>query len=160
MSRTVPLKSTARSVALACLLSLPCVALAQTLPAAVDAKMKKIVAEQADEGAKLIGEIKTGSLEEDATATFTFPIQRSKTYWVYAACGACDDIDLEGKNQRGDVLDADDEKDDVDPVLLVSDRYATQLNVTIEMKACGDTTCPFGLGLYESPLVWPGGPPQ
>jgi hypothetical protein len=156
----IPLKSAARSIALACLLSLPGVALAQTLPAAVDAKMKKIVAEQADEGAKLTGEMQTGTLEEDATATFNFPIERGKTYWVYAACGACDDIDLEGKNQRGDVLDADDEKDDVDPVLLVSDRYATQLSVTIEMKSCGNKTCSFGLGLYESPLVWPGGPPQ
>jgi hypothetical protein len=148
-------------VVLACALALPALAVAQTsVPAAVEARMKKTVAEQADEGAKLIGEMQTGSLEEDTSATFNFPIQRGKTYWVYAACNQCDDIDLEGKNQRGDVLDADDEKDDVDPVLLVSDRYATQLNVTIEMKSCGAKSCAFGLGLYESPLIWPGGPPQ
>ena len=148
-------------VALACAMALPGLAVAQTpVPAAVEARMKKTVAEQADDGAKLIGEMQFGALADDATASFTFPIERGKTYWVYAACDQCDDIDLEGKNLRGDVLDADDEKDDVDPVLLISDRNATQLDVTIEMKKCGAKSCPFGLGLYESPLVWPGGPPQ
>jgi hypothetical protein len=145
-----------RAAAILAFLCMP----APTLAQAADAKMKKLVAEQADEGAKLIGEIKTGSLEEDATATFNFGIERGKTYWVYAACGGCDDIDLEGKNQRGDTLDQDEEKDDTDPVLLVSDRFATELNVTIEMKECGAKSCAFGLGLYESPLVWPGGPPK
>ena len=147
---------------LVCAMALLCAgpAAAQTsLSGPSDAKMKKLVAELADETTKLTGEIKTGSLEEDATATFSFPIQRGKTYWVYAACDDCDDINLEGKNQRGDVLDFD-EGDDADPVLLVSDKFATQLNVTIEMKACGVKTCPFGLGLYEGALVWPGGPPQ
>ncbi len=150
-----------RCLALAALMALPGMAVAQTvLPAAVEARMKKTVSEQADEGARLIGEIKTGTLDDDGLATFSFPIERGKTYWVYAACDQCDDIDLEGKNLRGDVLDADDEKDDVDPVLLVSDRFAAQLDVTIEMKKCGAKSCPFALGLYESALVWPGGPPK
>src|SRR5262245_27029100 len=127
----------------AAILAFLCVAAAPALAQATDAKMKKLVAEQADEGAKLIGEIKTGSLEEDGTATFKFPIERGKTYWVYAACGGCDDIDLEGKNQRGETLDQDEEKDDTDPVLLVSDKFATELNVTIEMKDCGANSCAF-----------------
>ena len=152
MAKAVP-----ASLALVCALAF---AGAPALAQAADAKMKKLVAEQAEETAKPIGEIQTGKLAEDGTATFSFPIERGKTYWVYAACDGCDDINLEGKNQRGDVLDQDEEKDDTDPVLLVSDRFSTRLDVTIEMKDCGRQECAFGLGLYESALVWPGGPPQ
>jgi hypothetical protein len=137
-------------------LALP--ALAQT---AADEKMRKLVAEQADEGAKLIGEITLGKLKEDEEASFEFPIERGKTYWVYGACDSnCDDIDLEGANPRGDVLDADEEKDDTDPVLLISDKSTTRLKVTVTMKDCGKEPCAFGIGLYEQALVWPGGPPK
>jgi hypothetical protein len=141
------------------------IALATPAPPALaqsaDDKMKKLVAEQADEGAKLIGEIVTGKLKEDEDVSFDFAIERGKTYWVYGACDSnCDDIDLEGANVRGDVLDADDERDDADPVLLVSDRSATRLKVTVSMKDCVRATCAFGIGLYEQALVWPGGPPK
>ncbi len=91
-------------------------------------KMKKIVEPNgADEGAKLIGEMQTGSLEEDATATFNFPIQRGKTYWVYAACGGAMTSTSRARTSAATCWTPTTKKDDVDPVLLVSDRYATQL---------------------------------
>ncbi len=148
-----------RLVALLPLIALAAGVAAPAIAQGVDARMKKMVAEQAEDTAKLIGEIKTGKLEEDATAKFDFPIEPGKTYWLYAACDHCDDINLEGKDERGNVLDYDD-GDDADPVLLVSDKRARQLKVTVSMKTCGKSSCAFGIGLYEGALVWPGGPPE
>jgi hypothetical protein len=137
-------------------------ALAQAAPAAPDAKMVQLVQSIADEGAKLVGEIKTGKLADGDLATFAFTIEPGKTYWVYGVCDQkyCDDLDLEGKNARGFVLDTDDTKKDADPVLLIADKAATKLNVTVMMEDCGAKTCAFGIGLYEQPLVWPDGPPK
>jgi hypothetical protein len=137
-------------------------ALAQATPAAPDAKMVQLVEDAADDGAKLVGEIKTGKLADGDLATFAFNIEPGKTYWVYGVCDQkyCDDLDLEGKNARGFVLDTDDTKKDADPVLLIADKVATKLNVTVMMEDCGAKTCAFGIGLYEQPLVWPDGPPK
>ena len=148
-----------RTAALLALLLCSASALAQEAP---DAKMVKLVEDAADDGAKLIGEIKTGKLADGDLATFAFTIEPGKTYWVYGVCDQkyCDDLDLEGKNARGFVLDTDDTKKDTDPVLIIADKAATKLNVTVMMEDCGAKTCAFGIGLYEQPLVWPDGPPK
>ena len=62
--------------------------------------------------------------------------------------------------EKSFVLDTDDTKKDADPVLLIADKAATKLNVTVMMEDCGAKTCAFGIGLYEQPLVWPDGPPK
>jgi hypothetical protein len=148
-----------RQAALLALLLASAPAFAQAEP---DPKMVQLVQDHADEGAKLVGEIKTGKLADGDLATFSFTIEPGKTYWVYGVCdqAKCDDLDLEGKNAKGFVLDNDTTKKDADPVLVISDKVATKLNVTVMMEDCRAKTCAFGIGLYEQPRVWPGGPPK
>lgn len=152
---------TVSALALLCLCA-PAFAPPTFAQGAPDPAMVKAVQAVADEAATLVGEIKTGKIEDGGLATFSFDIVPGKTYWVYGVCDpkTCDDIDLEGKNAKGFVLDTDDEKKDADPVLLIADKTATKLNVTVLMEACHAKTCAFGIGLYEQPLVWPGGPPK
>ena len=74
--------------------------------AALHEKIRTLVAENADQDEHLIGEIKTGRIDDGDTADLIFTVAPGKTYWLYGACDDdCYNLDLEGLDEDGNSLD-------------------------------------------------------
>ena len=110
----------------------------------------QMVAERADAGETLVGDIVFDEIEEGESASHTFRINPRKSYFVYAACDDdCGDIDLFGENDDGDVVDVDEEDDDIPLLLVLPGESGRSLTVTLDMAACDTDVCVYAIGLYE-----------
>jgi hypothetical protein len=124
------------------------VAVAQDLT--INEYVVQMVAERADPGETLIGDIVFDEIEEGESATYTFKLNPRKSYFVYAACDDdCSDIDLFGEDNDGDVVDLDDEDDDIPLLLVLPGESGRSLTVTLDMAACDTDVCVYAIGLYE-----------
>ncbi len=124
------------------------VAVAQDLT--INEYVVQMVAERADPGETLVGDIVFDEIEEGESATYTFKLNPRKSYFVYGACDDdCSDIDLFGEDSNGDVVDLDDEDDDIPLLLVLPGESGRSLTVTLDMTACETDVCVYAIGLYE-----------
>lgn len=124
------------------------VAVAQDLT--INEYVVQMVAERADPGETLVGDIVFDEIEEGESATYTFKLNPRKSYFVYGACDDdCSDIDLFGEDSDGDVVDLDDEDDDIPLLLVLPGESGRSLTVTLDMAACETDVCVYAIGLYE-----------
>ena len=124
------------------------VAVAQDLT--INEYVVQMVAERADPGETLVGDIVFDEIEEGESATYTFKLNPRKSYFVYGACDDdCSDIDLFGEDSNGDVVDLDDEDDDIPLLHVMPGESGRSLTVTLDMAACETDVCVYAIGLYE-----------
>ncbi len=110
----------------------------------------EMVAERADPGETLVGDIIFDEIPEGESATYTFNINPRKSYFVYGACDDdCYDIDLFGENDDGELVDLDEEDDDIPLLIILPGDSGRKLTVTLDMAGCDTDVCVYGIGLYE-----------
>jgi hypothetical protein len=87
-------------------------------------------------------------LADGRKARHSFHVERGKTYFGLALCDdACGDIDLIVRDTNGNVLDNDEAKG-ADPVLLFRAEATGSVEVAVNMKACDEDACEYGLGFH------------
>jgi hypothetical protein len=134
----------------ACVAALATAGVAAAQDLTINEYVVQMVAERADAGETLVGDIVFDEIEEGESATHTFRINPRKSYFVYAACDDdCGDIDLFGENDDGDVVDLDDEDDDIPLLLVLPGESGRSLTVTLDMAACDTDVCVYAIGVYE-----------
>ena len=134
----------------ACVAALATAGVAAAQDLTINEYVVQMVAERADAGETLVGDIVFDEIEEGESATHTFRINPRKSYFVYAACDDdCGDIDLFGENDDGDVVDVDEEDDDIPLLLVLPGESGRSLTVTLDMAACDTDVCVYAIGLYE-----------
>jgi|JI9StandDraft_2_1071091.scaffolds.fasta_scaffold49151_3 hypothetical protein len=134
----------------ACVAALATAGVAAAQDLTINEYVVQMVAERADAGETLVGDIVFDEIEEGESASHTFRINPRKSYFVYAACDDdCGDIDLFGENDDGDVVDVDEEDDDIPLLLVLPGESGRSLTVTLDMAACDTDVCVYAIGLYE-----------
>lgn len=134
----------------ACVAALATAGVAAAQDRTINEYVVSLVAERADPGETLVGDIIFDEIPEGESATYTFKINPRKSYFVYGACDDdCSDIDLFGEDSDGDVVDLDDEDDDIPLLLVLPGESGRSLTVTLDMAACDTDVCVYGIGLYE-----------
>ena len=134
----------------ACVAALAPAGVAAAQDLTINEYVVQMVAERADAGETLVGDIVFDEIEEGESASHTFRINPRKSYFVYAACDDdCGDIDLFGENDDGDVVDVDEEDDDIPLLLVLPGESGRSLTVTLDMAACDTDVCVYAIGLYE-----------
>ena len=134
----------------ACVAALATAGVAAAQDLTINEYVVQMVAERADAGETLVGDIVFDEIEEGESASHTFRINPRKSYFVYAACDDdCGDLDLFGENDDGDVVDVDEEDDDIPLLLVLPGESGRSLTVTLDMAACDTDVCVYAIGLYE-----------
>jgi len=92
-----------------------------------------------------------GRLNKGGTDSWTFYFDKGKSYIITGACdNDCGNVDLVIKDADGNTVDKD-RKDDDTPVLTLQPEKAGRYTINVEMAACKEEPCYFGLGML---LKW------
>jgi len=90
-----------------------------------------------------------GALNEDATESWTFPLNASTDYIVTGACDVdCSDIDIVVMDPNGNEVNADRLADD-QPIVEFATKGTGKYTVQIEMYSCSVEPCYFGFGIFH-----------
>lgn len=116
------------------------------------AVVKSIITETADDSEKLVGNLRSGELEEGESEEFSIRIDPDKEYAIYSSCDFdCYDLDLAIVDEDGDEIDFDYEDDDVPIVLVEPGESGDTLIIRIDMEGCEEDVCVWAVGVYAQP---------
>lgn len=116
------------------------------------AVVKSIISDTADDNEKLVGNLRSGELEEGESDEFSIRIDPGKEYAIYSSCDFdCYDLDLAIVDEDGDDIDVDYEDDDVPIVMVEAGESGDRLNIRIDMEGCDEDVCVWAVGVYEQP---------
>ncbi len=89
-----------------------------------------------------------GRLNKGGTDSWTFYFDKDKSYIITGACdNDCGNVDLVIKDADGNIVDKD-RKDDDTPVLSLKPEKGARYTINVEMAACKEEPCYFGLGIF------------
>jgi hypothetical protein len=90
-----------------------------------------------------------GSMNEDGTESWTFPLIASTDYVITGACDVdCSDIDILVKDAYGNEVNSDVLADD-QPIVEFTAGQGGEYTVEIKMYSCAVEPCYFGFGIFE-----------
>ncbi len=112
--------------------------------------VKSIITEVVDEEEELVGDLKSGELEEGESATIAVQINPRKSYAVYSSCDFdCYDLDMAIVDDDGEDIDSDYEDDDVPIIMVEPGESGRELTIRIDMEGCDEDVCVWAVGVYE-----------
>lgn len=90
-----------------------------------------------------------GRINQGGTDTWTFYFEKGATYIITGACdNDCKNVDMTIKDENGTVVDQD-KKDDDTPVLTLQPASSGKFSIEVEMAACKEEPCYFGIGIFS-----------
>ncbi|MEC4984474.1 MAG: hypothetical protein SAJ37_18170 [Oscillatoria sp. PMC 1068.18] len=87
-------------------------------------------------------------LGDNGEDSLTVTLRSGVSYHIIGVCDQdCSDLDLRLYDDRGNLIDSDDEGDDL-PVVSVTPRWTGQFKVEVDMYNCDANYCYYGVGAF------------
>jgi hypothetical protein len=102
----------------------------------------------ADDGYRLVDDIRFGTLNAGASETVRLDLAPGMAYTIVAGCDVdCTDIDLYLTDSRGNEVDSDIQDDDIP--MVITDRGGSY-GLRVSMVGCTAEPCHWGIGVFTS----------
>ncbi|GGR33609.1 hypothetical protein [Deinococcus ruber] len=90
-------------------------------------------------------------VHEDHYITVTYTLVAGRTYKIVGACdNDCDNLDLELRDDNGNLIDRDDADDDI-PIVDVTPKRTGDFKLKVIMSGCASQNgCEYGVDVYRA----------
>ena len=101
-------------------------------------------------GYNAIGQLMTGSINDDADASMVVNLISGTQYVVAGVCDEdCNDVDLQLYSSDGSKI-GEDLDTDATPVIAFTAQYSGQYRVRVMMATCNTSPCYYGVQIFAS----------
>ena len=91
---------------------------------------------------------KIDKLRQGDSDSFSFTLKKGMSSTIVSVCDAdCSDLDLVLRDEGGNDIDNDDQRDDM-PIVSVQPKWTGKFTLRVKMYSCNNNPCYYGIGIY------------